>query len=124
MTTKKTKRKKKELNSDSSEEDSECDEDKEHVPEDVEKENINENPPHLVFLTAMIKSVLDVIQSSQRKKERKSPKDMVYKFLMFRNRPKGDGTWIKNNYRSSGYLHSIDLGCLRNLKELRYLEKR
>ena len=47
------KEKKKELNS--SEEDSECDEDKEQVPEDVEKEKINENSPHLVFITAMIK---------------------------------------------------------------------
>ena len=71
MTTKKTKRKKKELNSDRSEEDSKCDEDKECVPEDVEKVKIIENHPHLVFNTAMIKSVLDVIQSSQRKKKSK-----------------------------------------------------
>ena len=28
---------------------------KEQVPEDVEKEKINENPPHLVFITSMIK---------------------------------------------------------------------
>ena len=70
ITTKKMKRKKKELISDSSEEDSECDKNKEQVPEDVEKEKINENPPHLVFITAMIKSVPDVIQSSQRKKEK------------------------------------------------------
>ena len=48
---------------------------------------------------------------------------MVYKFLMFRSRQKGDDAWIKNNYRSPGYFQSIDLGCLRNLKELRYLEK-
>ena len=48
---------------------------------------------------------------------------MVYKFLMFRSRPKGDGTWIKNNYRSPGYFHSVDIGCLRNLKDLRHLEK-
>ena len=53
-----------------------------------------------------------------REKERKSPKDMVYKFMMFRSRPKGDGTWIKNTYRSPAYFDSIDLGCLRNLKEL------
>ena len=48
---------------------------------------------------------------------------MVYKFMMFRSSRKGDGTWIKNTNRSSGYFHSIDLGCLRNLKELRHLEK-
>ena len=42
---------------------------------------------------------------------------------MFRRRPKGYGTWIKNNYRSPGYFHSVDLGCIRNLKELRHLEK-
>ena len=70
ITTKKTKRKKKVLIHDSSEEDSDCEKNKEQVPEDVEKEKINENPPHLVFITSMIKSVLDVIQSSQRKKEK------------------------------------------------------
>ena len=47
ITTKETKRKKKELIHDSSEEDSEC--------ENVEKEKINENPPNLVFITSMIK---------------------------------------------------------------------
>ena len=47
---------------------------------------------------------------------------MVYRFLMFRNRPKGDGTRIKNNYRSPGYFLSIDLGCLRNVKESRHQE--
>ena len=88
MTTKKTKRKKKELNSDSSEEDSECDDDKEHVPEDVEKEKINENPPHLVFITVMIKKCSGY-DTKFTEKERKSPKDMVYKFLMLRSRPKG-----------------------------------
>ena len=113
ITTKKTKRKKKELISESSEEDSECDKNKEQVPEYVEKEKINGNPPHLVFITSMIKNVLDVIQSSQRKKERKSPKDMVHKFMMFRSRPKGDGTWIKNTYRSSAYFHSVDLRLLK-----------
>ena len=50
ITIKKTKRKKKELICDSSEEDSDCDKNKEQVPEDVEKEKINENPPHLVFI--------------------------------------------------------------------------
>ena len=43
---------------------------------------------------------------------------MVYKFLMFRSRPKVDGTWIKNNYRSPGYFHGVDAGCIRNLKEI------
>ena len=122
ITTKKTKRKKKELICDSSEEDSDCDKNKERVPEDVEKEKINENPPHLVFITSMIKKCSGC-DTKFTEKERKRPKDMVYKFMMFRSRPKGDGTWIKNTYRSPAYFHSVDLGCLRNLKELRHLEK-
>ena len=56
-------------------------------------------------------------------KERRRPKDMVYKFMMFRSRLKGDSTWIKNTYRFLAYFHCVDLGCLRNLKELRHLEK-
>ena len=42
---------------------------------------------------------------------------------MFRSRPKGDGTWIKNTYRSPAYFHSVDLGFLRNVKELRPMEE-
>ena len=52
---------------------SECDKNKEQVPEDFENEKINENPPHLVFITAMIKKCSGC-DTKFTEKERKSQK--------------------------------------------------
>lgn len=91
------------------------------VQGDVEAQHLETNPPHLVFLNYMIKTCKGChLPFSEL--DRKFPHDIVFKYNMFRYRPKGDGTYVKNSYRTPGYFHARDLGCIRRNKELRTTE--
>ena len=72
------------------------------------------NPPQLVFLTSMI----GICQGCRRRytaKDRKKPNHFVFKYLMYRDQY---GTKERNHYRSAGYFHAYDLGCMRRYDKL------
>ena len=114
------KKKKKKTNVDEISND--CEEDEENgnaqnmslVPCDKEKEHLITNPPQLVFLMSMI----EICQGCRRRytaKDRKKPNDFVFKYLMYCDQY---GTKERNHYRSPGYFHAYDLGCMRRYDEL------
>lgn len=91
------------------------------VPEDIENEKLNENPPTLVHLAGLISRCYGC-QLEFDKKNMQKPKDFVFKFLTFRTWPTGRGQWRTDKNRSPTYYHATDLACLRRMKELKKIE--
>ena len=91
------------------------------IPEVVEQQKLGYNPPHLVMIHDKI-IVCSGCEIPFNRKDCKEPNNLVFKYVMFRTRPNGRGQKVVNKFRSAGYFHAQDLGCLRNLEELEQVE--
>ena len=91
------------------------------VPDVVEEQKLDYDPPHLVLLFERV-IVCSRCDIPFNHKDRKEPNNMVFKYIMFRTRCYGRGKMVQNNYCSAAYFHARDLGCLQNLEELDEVE--
>ena len=91
------------------------------VPPRVEEEKLRRNPPHIVFITSMIQKCSGC-EFKFTAPERRKPNDMVFKYKIFRKYPDGKGGRKTATTRSAAYFHSRDLGCLRELEELKNVQ--
>ena len=91
------------------------------VPQHVEEEKLRRNPPHIVFITAMI-TKCSGCDFKFVAPEHHRLNDMLFKYQMFRKYPDGMGEIQTATTHSPAYFHSQDLGCLHELKELEKVE--
>ena len=76
------------------------------VPPQKEKKKLQTNPLLITFINDQIR-------------DRRLPKDMVFKTCMHRPRPFPDGTWCKNRRKTPAYFHVTDMACVCQIKELK-----
>ena len=88
------------------------------VPKDVEEQKLATNPPHIVLINALIQKCLGC-NIKFTTPERQQPRDLVFRYLMYRLKPDGNGNMVPDRKRAPAYFHARDLACLCHLEELR-----
>ena len=89
----------------SSDSDSEDERNITQVPEHVEEEKLRRNPPHIVFITAMI-TKCSGCNFKFTAPEHHRPNDMLFKYQMFRKYLNGKGEIKTATTHSPAYFHS------------------
>ena len=95
------------------------------VPDDIEKKFLVANRVYYVVLKPRLRvSKCQGCDGTITEQDRKFPKDMVFLYKMRRKVPPpgGQGEWILSSDKRNCYFHSDDLGCLRQIYELRNIE--
>ena len=92
----------------------------ERVPQGKEKQHLASNPLVLLPITGRA-YICSGCRVQFTGREQKQPQDLVFRIQMKRQYPK-DGQ-IKTSLKKSNVLfHMKDLGCIRQIKELAYVE--
>ena len=97
------------------------DDDVDRAPANEEKRKLHSNPSVLIRKSGNIMKCTGC-EEYFADKYRKPPRDIIFKFMMYGKRPGGNGKWVRNNYKSPGYVHAQDLGCLCAIDELADVE--
>ena len=97
------------------------DDDVDRVPANEQKRKLHSNPPVLIRMSGIIMKCTGCEEYFDDK-YRKPPHDIIFKFMMCRKQPVGNGKWVMNNYKLPAYFHTQNLGCLHAIDELAEVE--
>ena len=92
----------------------------ERVLQEKEKQHLASNPLVLLPITGRV-HICSGCRVQFTDRERKQPQDLVFRIQMNRQYPK-DGQIKTSLKKSNVFFHMRDLGCVRQIKELAYVE--
>ena len=82
------------------------------VPAGIEITKMDTNPPVLVFLNALMTEYAGC-DLKFTEADRKKPKDMVFKYMMVRQREDGTGDMVDNTYKTPVYFSFKGFGMCK-----------